>query len=43
MYADDTQIFFKLDNKDQCVSKIDTLLSAVKIWMFKIKLRLNMD
>ena len=41
--ADDTQICFKLDSKDQCVSKLNNVLNAVQSWMFKIKLNLNKD
>ena len=32
---DDTQIYFKLDSKDQCVSKLNTDLNAVKTWILK--------
>ena len=40
-YADDTQIYFKIDTKDQCFSKLNTVLCAVQTWVFKIKLKLN--
>ena len=39
-YADDTQIYFKLDSKDQCISKLNNVLNAVQTWMFKRKLKL---
>ena len=42
-YADDTQIYFKLDNKYQCVSKPNSVPNAVLTLMFKIKLKLNKD
>ena len=32
-----------LDSKDQCVSKLNTVLSAVQTWMFKRKLKLIKD
>ena len=40
-YADDKQIYFKLDSKDQCISKLITILNAVQTWRFKRKLKLN--
>ena len=40
-YSDDTQIYFELDSKDQCISKLNTVLTAVQTWMFKRKLKLN--
>ena len=40
-YADDTQAYFKFDSRDRCVSKLNTVLNAVKTWMLKRKLRLN--
>ena len=42
-YADDTQISFKLDSKHECVSKLNSVLNAVQMWMFKRKLKLNKD
>ena len=42
-YADDTQINFKLDRKDQCNSILNSILNAVQTWLFKIKLNLNKD
>ena len=42
-YADDTQIYFKCDSKDQCISKINTVVHAVQSWMNKRKLKLNKD
>ena len=42
-YADDTKIYFKLDSKDQCLLKLNTVLNAVQTWMFKRKLKLNND
>ena len=42
-YADDTQIYFKLDSKDQSISKLNSVLNAVQTWMFKRKLKLNKD
>ena len=42
-YADDTQRFYKIDSKDQCFSKLNTVLNAVQTWMFKRKLKLNKD
>ena len=42
-YADDTHIYFELDSKDQCVSKLNTVLNVVQTWMFKRKLELNKD
>ena len=42
-YADDTQIYFKLDSKDQCISKLNSVLNAVQTWRFKRKLKLNKD
>ena len=40
-YADDTQFYFKLDSKNQCVSKLCSVLNAVQTWIFKIKLKLK--
>ena len=34
-YADDTLIYFKLDSKDPCVSKLNSVLNAVQTWMLK--------
>ena len=42
-YADDIQIYFKLDSKDQCVSKLNAVFYAVKAWMFKGKRMLNKE
>ena len=42
-YVDDTQIYFKLDNKDQCVSNLNSVLNAVQTCMFKRKLKFNKD
>ena len=39
-FADDTQIYFKFDSKDRCVSKLNTVLNAVEtrmlfsLWFF---------
>ena len=40
-YADDTRIYFKLDSKDQCVSKLMTVLNGVQTLMFKEKVKLD--
>ena len=40
-YADDTQTYFKIEGKDQCFSKLNTVLNAVLTCMFKRKLKLN--
>ena len=37
------QINFKLDSKDQCVSKPNTALNAEQKWMIKRKLKFNKD
>ena len=42
-YAYDTRIYFKIDSKDQCFSKLNTVLNAVRTWMSKRKLKLNKD
>ena len=42
-YADDTHIYFNLGSKDQCVSKLNTVLNAVQTWMFKRKVNLIND
>ena len=42
-YADDTRIYFKLVNKELCVSKLNTVFNAVQTLMFKRKPKLNMD
>ena len=42
-YADHTQIDFKLYSKDQCASKLSTVLNAKQSWLFKIKFKLNKD
>ena len=33
-YAIDTQMWFKLDIMDLCVSKLNTVLYSVQTWMF---------
>ena len=43
IYADDAKIYFKLESKDQSVSKLNTVLDAVQTWMFKRKLKLNKE
>ena len=40
-FADDTQIYFKLDSEAQCVLKGNTILNAVQTWMFIRKLKSN--
>ena len=42
-YAGDTQIIFKLDSKDQRVSKLNTVLNSVQTSMFKRKLKLKKE
>ena len=42
-YADNTQIDFKFDSIDQCISKLNSVLNVVQKWMFKRILMLNMD
>ena len=42
-YADDTQIYFKCDTKDHCISKLNVIIQAVQSWMHKRKLKLNTD
>ena len=37
------QIYFKLDSKNKCVSKLNTVLDAVQTWMVKRKLNLIID
>ena len=39
-YADDTQICFKLESEDECVSKLNTALNAVQTGMLKRKMKL---
>ena len=43
LYAEVTQLNFKLNSKDQCVSKYNTVLNAVEMKTFKRKLKLNKD
>ena len=43
LYADYTEINFKRDSLDQCVSKLNYILNSVQPWMLKIKLKLNKD
>ena len=40
-YADDTQKYFELDSKYQCVSKLNTVLRAVQTWIFLKKLEVE--
>ena len=42
-YADDTQMYFKFDSKDQCFWKLKLVLKAIQTWMFGRKLKLNKD
>ena len=42
-YADDIQIYFKIDSKDLCVSKLNTVFNAAKTWIFNRELKLNKD
>ena len=42
-YADETQIFYNLDYKKQCFSKLNTVFNAVQTWMFRRELKLNKD
>ena len=42
-YADDTHIYIKINSKDRCFSKLNTVFNAVQTWMFKKKLKLNKD
>ena len=43
VYADDTKIYFKLGSKEQCVSKLITVLNDIQTWMFKRKLKFIKD
>ena len=36
-------MYFKLDSKDQYVSKFNIVLNIVQTWMFKRKLKLTKD
>ena len=40
-YADDTQVYISVGNIDEAKHKISSLLSDLKIWMTRRKLRLN--
>ena len=40
-YADDTQLYIKIDNIDEAKHKLSLLLSDMKIWMARRKLKLN--
>ena len=42
-YADDMQIYFKIDSKDQSSSKLNTVINAVQTCMFKRKLKSSKD
>ena len=41
IYADDTQIYFKLDRQYQCISKLNTVLNAEQTWMLNGNLKLK--
>ena len=40
-YADDTQFYLQVENVDDTKGKINSVLSDIKIWMTKRKLKLN--
>ena len=42
-YADDTQIYFKINSKDQGFSKLKTVLNIVQTFMIKRKLNFDKD
>ncbi|KAK3875425.1 hypothetical protein Pcinc_019709 [Petrolisthes cinctipes] len=41
LYADDTQLYVKIENINETKMKMESLLSDVKLWMLKQKLKLN--
>ena len=41
LYADDTQIYMPVTNLNSCKTKINLVLSDIKIWMHSRKLQLN--
>ena len=40
-YADDTQVYIRMDNIDEAKHRISLLLTDIKIWMARRKLKLN--
>ena len=42
-YADDTQIYFRCDTKERCISKLNVIVQAIEAWMHRRKLKLNTE